>query len=86
MKKQLNQLSESSNSPWEYEALLIKEEAAIREHISYQHQLKLECDKLKNEIFEIELQKKELIKKNVILNILYINYNFFFIGRIEYKI
>ncbi len=79
MKKQLNQLSESSNTPGEYEALLIKEEAAIREHISYQYQLKLECDKLKNEIFEIELQKKELIKKNVILNILYINNNIFFL-------
>lgn len=65
LKNQLFEFSQNQNSPWEYEALLIKEEAAIRDHISYEHQLKIEYDKLNEKIWEIEYEKNKIIEENV---------------------
>ena len=66
MKKELNGLSENQNICWKYEELLIKEEASIREHISYNQQLKIEIDKLNEIIFEKQLENKKIKEINVI--------------------
>ena len=66
LKKELNDLSENQNICWKYEELLIKEEASIREHISYSQQLKIEIDKLNEIIFEKQLENKKIKEINVI--------------------
>ena len=66
LKKGLNDLSENQNICWKYEELLIKEEASIREHISYNQQLKIEIDKLNEIIFEKQLENKKIKEINVI--------------------
>ena len=66
LKKELNDLSENQNICWKYEELLIKEEASIREHISYNQQLKIEIDKLNEIIFEKQLENKKIKEINVI--------------------
>ena len=51
-------LNEYNNTATKYEALLQKLEASLRQHIAYEHQFKIEYEKLviKNE--EIEKEKK----------------------------
>ena len=66
LKKELNDLSENQNICWKYEELLIKEEASIRKHISYNQQLKIEIDKLNESIFEKQLENKKIKEINVI--------------------
>ena len=66
LKKEINDISENQNLSWKYEELLIKEEAAIREHISNEHRLKLECERLKEIIIECEFEKNKMDKKLVI--------------------
>ena len=55
-----NSLNEDSNTPTKYEILLQKLEASLRQHIAYEHQFKIEYEKLvvKNE--EIDNEKKQL--------------------------
>ena len=60
-----NFLNEDENAATEYETLLQKLEASIRQHISYEHQFKIEYEKLLNKTEEIETEKKILIKQIV---------------------
>ena len=58
-------LKEDSNSATEYETLLQKLEASIRQHISYEHQFKIEYEKLLNKAEEYENERKILVKQIV---------------------
>ena len=58
-------LNEDSNMASDYETLLQKLEASIRQHISYEHQFKIEYEKLLNKAEEIEKDKKSLKKQIV---------------------
>ena len=58
-------LNEDSNMASDYETLLQKLEASIRQHISYEHQFKIEYEKLLNKAEEIENDKKSLKKQIV---------------------
>ena len=60
-----NFLNEDNNAATEYETLLQKLEASIRQHISYEHQFKIEYEKLLNKAEEIDSEKKILIKQIV---------------------
>ena len=60
-----NYLNEDSNMASDYETLLQKLEASIRQHISYEHQFKIEYEKLLNKAEEIENDKKSLKKQIV---------------------
>ena len=60
-----NYLNEDSNAATDYELLLQKLEASIRQHISYEHQFKIEYEKLLNKAEEIDLEKKMLEKQIV---------------------
>ena len=60
-----NFLNEDNNAATEYETLLQKLEASIRQHISYEHQFKIEYEKLLNKAEEIDTEKKILIKQIV---------------------
>ena len=53
-------LNENENIATNYETLLQKEEAAIRKHISYEHQIKIEYEKLIEKLEVIELENKVL--------------------------
>ena len=61
VKDQIQQLiiskDESKNSSKEYEELLRQEEAEIRKHISTQHQLKLQIEKMQEKIDYLEKEK-----------------------------
>mgnify|MGYP006988890542 CR=1 FL=1 len=56
-------LNEDKNAATEYETLLQKLEESIRQHISYEHQFKIEYEKLLNKAEEIDLEKKVLVKQ-----------------------
>ena len=60
-----NYLNEDKNAATEYEILLQKLEESIRQHISYEHQFKIEYEKLLNKAEEIDLEKKMLEKQIV---------------------
>lgn len=60
-----NFLNEDKNAATEYETLLQKLEESIRQHISYEHQFKIEYEKLLNKAEEIDLEKKVLVKQIV---------------------
>ena len=60
-----NYLNEDKNAASEYETLLQKLEATIRQHISYEHQFKIEYEKLLSKAEEIENEKNMLIKQIV---------------------
>ena len=60
-----NYLNEDSNAASDYETLLQKLEASLRQHISYEHQFKIEYEKLLNKAEVIEKEKKILIKQVV---------------------
>ncbi len=49
------------NAAEDYEILLQKEEAAIRQHISYEHQIKIEYEKLLEKLEVMELENKLLL-------------------------
>ena len=53
-------LHQDNNAATEYEVLLQKLEASIRQHISYEHQFKIEYEKLLNKAEEIDLENKVL--------------------------
>ena len=60
-----NFLNEDINAATDYETLLQKLEASIRQHISYEQQFKIEYEKLLNKAEEIDSEKKILIKQIV---------------------
>ena len=60
-----NFLNEDKNAATEYETLLQKLEESIRQHISYEHQFKIEYEKLLNKAEEIDIEKKMLTKQIV---------------------
>jgi len=60
-----NYLNEDKNAVSDYETLLQKLEATIRQHISYEHQFKIEYEKLLSKAEEIENEKNMLIKQIV---------------------
>lgn len=51
----------NENAASDYESLLQKEESAIRQHISYEHQIKIENEKLLEKIEIYELENKLLL-------------------------
>ena len=53
--------NKNENAASDYEELLQKEEATIRQHISYEHQIKLEYEKLIEKIEAMEIEKKLLL-------------------------
>ena len=60
-----NYLNEDKNAATEYETLLQKLEESIRQHISYEHQFKIEYEKLLNKAEEIDIEKK-ILKKQIV--------------------
>ena len=55
-----NSLNEDSNTATKYETLLQKLESSLRQHIAYEHQFKIEYEKLMIKSEEISNEKKEL--------------------------
>ena len=53
--------NKNQNSASDFETLLQKEEAAIRQHISYEHQIKIEYEKVLEKIEILELENKLLL-------------------------
>ena len=53
-------LNEDENAATSYQILLRKEESAIRQHIAYEHQLKIECEKLIDEVESLKFENKTL--------------------------
>ena len=53
--------NKNENAASDYESLLQKEESAIRQHISYEHQIKIESEKLLEKIEIYELENKLLL-------------------------
>ncbi len=56
---------DNPNAANEYETLLQKEEEAIRQHISTEHQLKIQCEKFAEKIDNLEKEKKIIINEIV---------------------
>ena len=56
---------DNPNSATKYETLLQKEEEALRQHISVEHQLKIQCEKFAEKLDILEGQKIMLINEIV---------------------
>ena len=54
---------DNPNSATKYETLLQKEEESLRQHISIEHQLKIQCEKFAEKLDEIENQS-EILNNN----------------------
>ena len=52
---------ENENAATQYETLLRKLESSLRQHISYEHQLKIEYEKTLNKLENVENEKNELL-------------------------
>ena len=59
---------DNPNSATKYETLLQKEEEALRQHISVEHQLKIQCEKFAEKLDVLEGQKIMLINEIVSSN------------------
>ena len=63
----------NENAASDYETLLQKEESAIRQHISYEHQIKLEYEKLLEKLEVMDLENKllqyQIVSKITLLHI-----------------
>jgi len=69
LKKYIN--DNNNNNPnviSEYEKLLQKEEADIREHISVEHQLKIQCEKFAEKLDLLEDERIMLMSQIVSIN------------------
>ena len=76
----------NENSSGDFEALLQKEEAAIRQHISYEHQIKIEYEKLLEKLELMDLENKLLLYQVVSLNYIFIIKKlYFYLYRIKIK-
>ena len=71
---------QDQNVAEDYETLLRKEEAEIRQHISVEHQFRLLIDNFMEKIYELEKDNYLLAKAIVSLNIIFI------IGKTKKKI
>ena len=64
------------NSATDYETLLQKEEASIRQHISYEHQIKIEYEKIMDKYEMLELENKlflyQAVRKEIFILFIYI--------------
>ena len=69
--------NKNENAANDYETLLQKEEAAIRQHISYEHQIKIEYEKVLEKLEVMELENKLLLYQIVSKN-KYIIFSFIF--------
>jgi hypothetical protein len=56
---------DNPNSATKYETLLQKEEESLRQHISIEHQLKIQCEKFAEKLDEIENQRLLLVNEIV---------------------
>ena len=63
---------DNPNSATKYETLLQKEEEALRQHISVEHQLKIQCEKFAEKLDVLEGQKIMLINEIVSYNKLWL--------------
>ena len=61
-----NSLNEDNNAATDYETLLQKLEQSLRQHIAYEHQFKIEYEKLLNKHEDFELEKL-LLKKQIVM-------------------
>jgi hypothetical protein len=63
----------NENAASDYETLLQKEESAIRQHISYEHQIKLEYEKVLEKLEVMDLENKllqyQIVSKIILLHI-----------------
>ena len=59
---------DNPNTATKYETLLQKEEEALRQHISVEHQLKIQCEKFAEKLDVLEGQKIMLINEIVSYN------------------
>ena len=57
-----NSFQENENAASQYETLLRKLESSLRQHIAYEHQLKIEYEKTLNKLENIENEKNELLE------------------------
>ena len=68
--------NENENAATDYESLLQKEEASIRQHISYENQIKIEYEKLMDKYEMVELENKlilfQLVSKKNFISFIYI--------------
>ena len=66
----------NENAASDYETLLQKEESAIRQHISYEHQIKLEYEKVLEKLEVMDLENKllqyQIVSKIILLQYIYI--------------
>jgi hypothetical protein len=62
----------NENSAEDYETLLQKEEACIRQHIAYEHQIKIESEKMIDKFEMLELENKLTLFQAVSINIIYL--------------
>ena len=62
IKEYKDSLNEDNNAATEYETLLQKLESSLRQHIAYEHQIKIEYEKLLIKVEEID-EKKKIIRK-----------------------
>ena len=74
---------DNPNSASKYETLLQKLEESLRQHISVEHQLKIQCEKFAEKLDAIENQKSLLVNELVRKKIFY---NIKFIGTTEKKL
>ena len=66
---------DNPNSAQKFETLLQKEEEALRQHISVEHQLKIQCEKFAENIDNLEDEKILLLSQIVrIFNIIILIY------------
>ena len=56
---------DNKNAASDYETLLQKEEESIRQHISTEHQLKIQCEKYAEKLDKIEFEKNQLMNDMV---------------------
>ena len=67
-KKNEYKSKKNENAATDYETLLQKEEAAIRQHISYEHQIKIEYEKLLEKLEVMDLENNLLLYQIVSIN------------------
>ena len=58
-------VKDNPNSATKIETLLQKQEEALRQHISIEHQLKIQCEKFAEKLDDLEQQKIRLIDEIV---------------------
>ncbi len=63
---------DNPNSAKDYETLLRKEEQSIRQHIGTENQLKIQCEKFKEKMEQLE-NEKNIIIEEIVSNIFIFN-------------